>query len=209
MSKTNIKIAIKSSHRYADRRQAQRDTWLQELDEDFFFVVGDPEPSAPDMLYARGCSDAFADIAPKVLAACEYALSENVTNLCILDDDTYLRPERLLNSGFEKFDAIGFVRTQLGWPYLQGSCFCLSSLAMQAVIKHADLMVNGVPDDVALGHCLYAEGISFTHEHRFVVGDPTPSRVPHANNDVISCHKCLPPSMRRVHHEWLLSQSNS
>ena len=211
VSKTNIKIAIKSSHRYADRRQAQYDTWLQELDEDFFFVVGDPKPSGSDMLYARGCSDEFANIAPKVLLACQYALSESVTHLLVLDDDTYLRPERALASGFEAFDAVGFVRNNGPCPYLQGSCFWLSQRAMEAVVEHSDFMVNGVPDDVAVGRCLTAEGIHLVHEHRFSIGEPyvREDREPRCSNNIIACHKCLPPTMRRVHSDWLLSQKES
>ncbi len=213
MSKTNIKIAIKSAHKFADRRQAQLDTWLKDYNGDFFFLVGKPCEPARGMekqyLDTLWCSvsDEFANIAPKVLLACQYALSENVTHLLVLDDDTYLRPERALASGFEQFDYVGFVRTpHNGLPYMQGSCFWLSARSMQAVVKHADLMVNGVPDDIAVGRCLYAEKIPFVHEHRFAVSDPAPTSMPHAKNDVISCHKCLPDAMRHVHEFWKLSQ---
>jgi Galactosyltransferase len=208
-----IKIAIKSCHKHAARRQAQLDTWLKDYSGDFFFLVGKPcEPARGlekqylDTLWCS-VSDEFANIAPKVLLACQYALSENAPNLLVIDDDTYLRPERI-TADIERFDCVGFVRTQYDVPYMQGSCFLLSARAMQAVVKHADLMVNGVPDDIAVGRCLYAERIPFVHEHRFVVGDPLPSRLPHATNDVIACHKCLPDGMPRVHEQWLLSQKS-
>jgi hypothetical protein len=199
-------IAIKSCHRYSDRRQAQLDTWLQDIDCDFFFLIGNPTPGngGPVIMDSLACdvSDAFTDIAPKILFACMYALQENITNLCVVDDDTYLVPERLFKSGFEKFDYLGFVRSHQDVPYMQGSCYCLSERSMARIIKPVEpyWMAPGVPDDFAVGRCLYGE-VPYTHEHRFVVGDPYPGpdRWPSPKNDVISCHKANPKVMREIH----------
>lgn len=209
--KTNVKLAIKSCHRFPERRQAQRDTWLREFDEDFFFVVGGVALDEPDILHARGCSDEFANIAPKVLVAIRYALDENVTNLCIADDDTYIQPARLMNSGFEKFDYVGWVRTggysaTTNTPYIQGSCFWLSERSMHFIVAQADKMCNNVIDDGAVGACL-VDNVPFTHDWRYEPGPyPQLSRIPQAENTVISCHKCGPKVMREVHEKWLSSQ---
>ena len=193
-------LAIKSCQKYLDRQQACVDTWLKYVDEDFFFVVGGPQTANLDTLHVLGASDAFQDIAPKVWTACVAALNDNVTNLVITDDDTYLCWPRLLKSGFEKFDYLGFVRNYDTPPYMQGSCFCLSERAMDIILKNKRYMVNGVPDDVATGRCLYGQ-IPFTHEHRFAIGEPYPSRLrwPQASNDIIAAHKIRLPDMQQCH----------
>jgi len=193
-------VAIKSCHKYADRRAVQLATWIPQLDTDFFFIIGGPAPVGTDFLYCNALSDSFTDLAPKVLCAVEYALESNVTNLCVLDDDTYVVPPRLMKCGFHHFDYLGFVRNYGMTPYMQGSCYWLSERAMERILKHRDYMTTGVPDDVAVGRCLYGE-VPFTHEHRFAVGEPypEPDRWPHADNETVSCHKVSPQRMLCVH----------
>ena len=189
MNQHKYALAIKSCHKYAERRQAQLDTCLKQVDADFFFVVGDPAPKGKDFLYIRGASDEFQDIAPKVLGAVQYALDSSVTNLVISDDDTYFCWSRLMKSGFYKFDYLGFVRSYNPIPYQQGSFFCLSERAMERIMKNKRHMRNGIPDDVAVGNCLYGE-VPFTHEHRFSVGAPYPAprMWPAKVNDIIAAH---------------------
>jgi len=202
-----VAFAIKSCHKNADRRKAQMETWIPQLNEDFFFIIGNPTPSdgGPVVLDSLACnvSDSFSDIAPKVLFACEYALDSNITNLCVLDDDTYVVPSRMMKSGFEKFDYFGFVRNYDIIPYMQGSCYWLSERAMERMLMQKDLLVPGVPDDVAVGRTLRGR-VPFTHEHRFAIGEtePSPERRPLPTNDIISCHKCHPLFMRAVHEPW-------
>jgi hypothetical protein len=204
MSKQKVAVAIKSCHKHADRRAAQLATWLPELDADFFFLIGNPVPVGNDFLYCQ-TSDAFADIAPKVFLACKYALDENITNLCVCDDDTYIRPERLMQSYFWKGDYIGFMRTSgldynQGVPYAQGSAFWLSERSMEHIVQRPDIMVPGVIDDGAVGRCLI-DKVRFTHDWRYEPG-PYPERAPAPGNNVITTHKCLPAQMLAVHKAW-------
>src|ERR1700741_38971 len=113
-------VAIKSCHKHAERRKACLETWLNQLDwSDFFFLIGEPTKNIlPDSLMCS-VSDAFADIAPKIKCACEYALNENIDFMFVCDDDTYVRPERLLRSQFENHDYVGFMRTS-GLDYNAG-----------------------------------------------------------------------------------------
>jgi hypothetical protein len=197
-------LAIKSCHKHADRRQIQLDTWLKHVDTDFFFVIGNPTPGngGPVIMDSLACavSDDFKDIAPKVLAAVEYSLDCNVTNLVVADDDTYLCWPRMLASGFQKFDYIGFVRNYGDCPYMQGSCYSLSERAMERIMKNNLFMRNAIPDDVAVGNCLYGE-VPFTHEHRFSVGVPYPTSVwwPQKGNAQIVAHKMDAVNMRACH----------
>jgi hypothetical protein len=198
-------IAIKSCHKYAERRETQLATWLKDVDTDFFFLLGG-EPhlyTEKDLLFIRGASDAFANIAPKVLGAIEYALDEHITNLLVCDDDTYIHWPRMKASDFKKFDYLGFVRNYNETPYMQGSCFWLSERAMECIIKYKEQMRNGVPDDVAVGRCLYGE-VPFTHEHRFQVGNPylEPHQWARPENYVIACHKMNFMQMTACHSLW-------
>lgn len=205
----NLLTAIKSCHKYAARRQAVADTWLPELQTDFFFLLGLPRLVVTDSLSCN-VSDAFTDIAPKIQYACRYALEQNVDFMFVCDDDTYVRPDRLLKSGFEKHDYCGFLRTS-GFdatytqgqfvPYAQGSAYWLSARAMEIVASSKE-MQPGVIDDGAVGRALINK-VPFTHDHRY---DPGPNVtldcVPHSTNNLISCHKCPPETMRAVHRPW-------
>lgn len=149
-------------------------------------------------------SDDFKDIAPKVRIACRYALDTNVEHMLVCDDDTYARPERLIKSGFEKHDYVGFMRTSgldynRGVPYAQGSAFWLSARAMERIVT-STVMVPGIIDDGAVGQAL-VDKVPFVHDHRYWPG-PNAEIVPDKNNNVITTHKCLPDVMRRMHMPW-------
>ena len=79
----------------------------------------------------------------------------------------------------------------------------LNQRAMEMVVNHKKYMVNGVPDDGAVGRCLYGE-VPFTHEHRFSIGVPYPERVwwPQKGNNAIAAHKMNPQAMRECHTFW-------
>lgn len=203
MINLKVKVAIKSCHAHPDRRQAQRETWLPELDTDFFFVIGGAPTTEEDVLYCQ-VPDTFSSIAPKIWAACTYALEEGVTNLFVCDDDTYVRPDRLLASDFEKGDYIGFVRTD-GVPYMQGSAYWLSERAMEHVVLHKELMRPGVIDDGAVGQCL-VDRVQFVHDWCYQPGPNGLENPPLPQNNIITTHKCLPDTMRHVHAPWAVTQ---
>jgi hypothetical protein len=211
-----VAIAIKSCQRYSDRRAAVRSTWLQRIPKDWdaFFVIGDRNTAAKDIgsdVLACDVSDAFANIAPKVKCAVEYAIQERITNLLICDDDTYLVPERAAESGFEHIDYMGHMRTDCldynkGFPYAQGSCYWLGQIAMHHIACDKEHMTNGVIDDGAVGRVLDGK-VPFTHERRFYPGPDCLGNIPHANrNATISTHKCLPKQMLAVHDYYMKSR---
>lgn len=198
-------IAIKSCHKHAERRQAQLDTWLKYADTDFFYLIGNPTPGngGPVITDALACdvSDAFENIAPKILYACMYALSSNITNLFVCDDDTYAFYSRLMKSGFEKLDYVGHMRTDgidynQNIPYAQGSAYWLTARSMEHIVKRSDIMRGGIIDDGAVGQCLI-DKVPFTHDCRYHPG-PAPI-APDSRNNVITTHKCQPAMMRQVH----------
>lgn len=200
-----ISVAIKSCHRNHARRQAIRETWLTTLPTDFFFVLGSPRLVIPDTL-ACDVSDKFEDIAPKVLCACMSALDHNADYLFVCDDDTYVRPARLLASGYEKHDYCGWVRpygdrSTGGLPYIQGAAYWLSARAMEYVVSAGEkIMRPGIIDDGAVGMALYGK-VPFTHDSRYRPGPEyrDVAQFP----DWITAHKCTPDGMRVLHREVL------
>ncbi|MFI5260852.1 MAG: hypothetical protein ACHQU0_03595, partial [Candidatus Paceibacteria bacterium] len=198
-------IAIKSCLKYADRRKTQQDTWLKNVDTDFFFVIGgDVEPKESDVLFVSGIPDSFESIAPKVMSACTYALENNVTNLLVCDDDTYVHWPRMSESDFASYDYLGFVRNHQDVPYMQGSCYWLSERSMQSVAKPEPpywTAAQKVPDDFAVGRVLYGK-VPYTHEHHYQVGSPypEPTQWPRKDNNIIACHKMNFMQMHTCHN---------
>src|SRR5690349_1177070 len=95
-----ILIGICSCHRYAERRQAVRNTWLRSLPEDMkalFFVGRAPglECEEPGLVQLP-VSDEYGQLTVKVLAFYRYALEYfSFDYLFKCDDDTYVHVERL------------------------------------------------------------------------------------------------------------------
>ena len=201
-----IAIAIKSCHRYADRRYACEATWIPKLDCDWFFVLGrDSNGSVLDVPNALNCdvADEFGRMAPKVWCACKYALEENVQRLFICDDDTYVCVPRLNACGMSFQDYVGFVRPAgFDVPYIQGSGYWLSAKAMEHVVAAQSVMRPGVIDDGAVGLALDGK-VALVHDRRYEPG-PDPTRIT-KENALITTHKCLPGVMQQVHADWMKS----
>ena len=212
-------IAIKSTWRYADRRAACRETWCRDLlpGQDYKFIVGvhqdlKPYRSIIDGVVAAAkakqetdllkfpVSDKFDQIAPKVKHACLYAIQKGYHNLVIVDDDTYVRPERLARLCLVDEDIIGFLREDLVGYYPQGSCYVLGPCAIRYLAVSKEL--DGVgPDDVLVGKVLCKHLTTINHTNEINPG-PMWYKMPLKDNAVVSTHKCLPKIMRSVHKAW-------
>lgn len=198
-----LSIAIKSCHKFAERRKAQLDTWLKDVDCDFFFLIGDQKPSEQDVLWCDGASDAFQNIAPKVKTACLYALGENVTNLLVCDDDTFIRWAEMMTSGFHKFDYVGHLRTDdiaynLHVPYAQGAAYWLTDRSMEHIVRDVhNKMRNGIIDDGAVGQCLDGK-VPLNHDRRYWPGPYLPQPDIAAGSKLVSLHKCTPAEMHAI-----------
>jgi hypothetical protein len=165
-------------------------------------------------------SDDFPDIAPKVQAGCIYALENDHDCAVILDDDTYLRPDRLFWAlkSYEShyLDYVGFLRVSgieynSNMVYAQGSCFYLSFRAMEWVADSTEMRASRrqskpgelgdyVIDDGAVGKALYHK-VYPVHDDRY---SPGPIAVfPRPSNELISCHKAHTPEiMQQAHAVW-------
>jgi hypothetical protein len=197
---------IKSCAKHSARRAACRATWLQSPLYrnwwDYRFVTG-PGVNESNVLSFQEPDD-FKSIAPKLCRAFEFAIRNGYTNALVLDDDTYVRPERIDTSGWELVDYMGYLRIgKLAYnndvPYAQGSAYVISARGMGFAIR-SGLMVPNVIDDGALGRALI-DKVHFVHNNNFEVG-PNRDRLPLAGNNILTTHKCLPGVMEQVHAAW-------
>lgn len=216
-----VLIAIKSCWQNKERRDACRRTWINDLGEwaDYKFFVGRHKPlkyygDVCESLYGESdvhsfnVDDGFKNIAPKIKCIMGWALDHKYETVVVVDDDTYLRPERLENFVQDSLSAdyIGFER-QGSQHYMQGACYIVSEHAMWGLSKGRKL-VEGIADDVAVGVELdWVHEYTWQHSNRFWPG-AEPRRIT-VSNDLISTHKCAiahnrhNTSMDEIHQAWL------
>lgn len=221
-----VLVAIKTCWKYRQRREAQRLTWLPELANwatDHLYFAGNPPRGGPtqSIQAAMGgekyiypvvkCNDDFACIGPKVRAACWWMLSKSYDLLVILDDDTYVVPERLINlcrEHYDKhYDVTAFFRTE-PVHYPQGSAYILGKRAATILASSESLNERG-PDDVIVGEALLASGqlLHVHHTNQLHPGPNWRAVTPLRDNDIVTTHKCLPRDMILAHYEWLHSNA--
>jgi hypothetical protein len=202
-----IFVLIKSCNKNRERRSAQRATWINLLPSDWtyaFFIGAGRTTDEPDVVSLE-VKDDKPNISVKVFRALEWVREEfNPSNVLVVDDDTFLHPQRLVDSGFQRFHCTGLLRqaheSNNHTPYPQGSAFWLSRKALDLVLSRPDIMLRehklwGVGDDLAIGQCLKGK-IPIMHDDRYTddVFKPT---FPSSKNTIISAHKCSPEDMLR------------
>lgn len=204
-------IAILSCAQHAERRQAIRQTWLRGLRKaDYRFFIGATAASkcwdSPHDEEYVNAPDDYQSLARKVEAAVMRASMWGYDFVFKCDDDTYVRTDQLLASGFETHDYSGFIEDRdchfraFNFPVYPhaagGPGYWLSRKAM-------DIVATGLPDaseDFAVGEVLSLAGISWFHDERYVHEDRK-DRDDILRSAFISLHKCDPAEMRRVHKQ--------
>jgi hypothetical protein len=107
-----VAIVVKSCQRdkYAGCHAAIRETYGKNLPEgvNLYFVMGGPKPDnlLPDELWFD-VDDGYWELLPKVKSASKYIVDNNYDYVYFCDTDSYLVVEKLLQSGFEKYDFSG------------------------------------------------------------------------------------------------------
>lgn len=203
---SRVLIAILSCHKYPERRQAQRDTWLANLrGADYRFFLGGSESNSwnSDEVYLN-CPDIYELLCLKTKAAMRWssAMAYEFTFKC--DDDSFTIPKRLLTSGFEQHAYSGF--TEAGWEPKEdfrycrgGSGYWTDRRSTQIVASH--MMERRHCEDVAVGHTLSRHGIVPVHDERYRhVENQGELESALADPLLISLHKCNPEQMRFAHH---------
>ena len=212
-----ILVAISSCSKYEANHQSMRDTWLKEavtLGMDYlFFVERSPEPHRPgrkihsDTVVTNGDEWAMTD---RLKFKIKYAYDHGYDFVFCCFPDTYVRPERLLLSGFEKFDYFGTVYCHPnGTPYCQGGAgYMLSRKAMEAAFTDPSDYLN---DDCWLGDVLGKTALARGHSEDFHQWWGSPEK----SNTSVTCHLSHTSNslgvvydasfMYREHQHWLES----
>lgn len=209
-----ILISICSCHAYSDRRGAVRDTWLKQLKgADYRFFVGRSEERnaalSPDVV-ELDCDDSYAGLSEKVRAIFRWSADRgyDFTHKC--DDDTYERPDRLLSSGFERYQYSGFVEDRdihlraFNFPVYShprgGSGYWVDGEAQR--ILAAEMLDKRHQEELAGAEVLAKRGIFPVHDERYCDENRSIMRAGIIEtNKFISLHKCNPEEMRRVHQQ--------
>lgn len=205
-----ILIAIHASHSQPEQMRAQRETWLQDLDgADYKFFLGQPEGYEPDAVYCdfpdgpkykdSKCIFRTRVLNQKTEALAHYALIHGYDYVFKCDDDTYIRPDLLLNSGFEQHDYSGFTEPHYAFGFGHyrwaqgGAGYWLSRRAMRIVDEHGLHLVPA--EDFAVGQLLARNGIQPFHDERY-----TPTAEP-KRADWITMHKVGTARKRELYGE--------
>jgi hypothetical protein len=229
--KPRLLIAVLACHHRAPHLNACRATWTPDTsgqcDYKFFFGTGAHNDPQPDEVVLE-CDDAYRGLACKVQETARWALANEYECMFKVDDDTYVRPERVMMSGFEKAD---FVGCRLGatdmyhmHAYARGGTgYFLSKRAME-VLAAAPKPNPDIPSEYAedswVGKTLMQAGIECTHDNRLRCAEMSgPGRSPRPNgftgwrrdcptqhNDFITVCEFLGAEMMPVHEEWVNSR---
>jgi hypothetical protein len=214
----NILIAILGCHNRPAFREAQRETWLKDLEgADYRYFIGQPAivPGELDAVYLD-CPDSYDKLPLKTRAMLQWAAAERYDWVFKCDDDTYVRPDLLLASNFATDNYSGFIDGRWGsfvqtttgcsqeiiYAYAQGGAgYWLSRRAVGIVAEH--MLVNEYCEDLAVGKTLAMHGISPVHDTRYQpqVG-PREIEYPDARANFITLHKVNPQQMRLLHKSY-------
>ncbi len=180
-----ILIGLLTAHHPSRKvyRDRARESFLRASPVDYRFVYGG-EPTGspePDSLYAD-CPDEKEWMVLKNQALFRYALDAGYDFCLRACDDTWVFPERLLESGLEQFDYAGQMPCKLNvqgtfkmwfqyFNYMHGGCgIWLSRKAMEILVEDewGGPVLKGWPEKVDVGFGLTAEYFQTDWDDRWI-----------------------------------------
>lgn len=221
----NLLIAISSCFDFEKNgnNQALRETWLPDVpcDYKFFFGTGQGAENTElpsDAILLAQVDDGYGDLSRKTQDSLRWAATEGYDYVFRCFPDTYCRPERLVNCGFEAHDYCGDFRGEHCGPdnYPSGGPgYFLSRMAYELLL---DAPIEGVhrvstyAEDLWVGQILNRHrdaGLKYFDDTRFI-NHGTRGPGPLRGNTIISTHlscpdRYYPDRMREKHSEWLAS----
>lgn len=184
-------------------RKACRDTWLSQLPpgvEYRFFVGADaPLPDEPDVLCLPGVADTYIGLPEKVMAAIGYANRHMEFDfLGKVDDDTYLRADRLLPLLVPGVHLLG--RSRGGRRCPGGAGYFMSREAAGKLVEHAGDIPPEGDEDALITKKLVALGYAITDCYQLKQGRS--EGMPEDGNDIISGHQLKSPELHYKCHKF-------
>jgi len=219
--KMKILIASESCHKYSERAEAHRKTWIKDVigaDTFFFLGRGSRFIHLPDEIYFDVADD-YDSLPLKAQVTCQWALNHSYDYVFLCDDDAYIRPERLFASGFEDFDYIGKKNEWKTSPgYASGGPGYWLSAKAATIIANASISdwkktepkESWFAADLWIGTVLGWAGIKQKNDERY--SNVLPCL---ASNDIISehvsCTRGKGDEHKKIflaHEDWLKSHEN-
>lgn len=211
-----ILVAIVTCAAYRHRADAQRETWVKDMasafpSADVRFFFGASGPRLRDDEVVLPVDDGYETLPLKVQRMFRWALDEGYDWVFKLDDDVYLRPERLATSvPSAPHEYCGRLRGASGKypaPYASGFSYWISAKAMSLVVRSA--WTGDKAEDRWIGNLLSRKNVFCYPDYRFVVVQAKKSASssqegPRSGNEIISaCEYEGAEEMRRAHEEFL------
>jgi hypothetical protein len=195
-----VLIGICSCVAYSDKRAACRETWLSKPADGvkawFFVGGGEPLPDEPDTVVLNS-PDTYNELPRKVLDFFRYALAhDDFEWLFKCDDDTYVVQERLAKLAALRPDFAGNAHFIQRHGYASGGAGYLLSRHFVELLANDTTLPDSGPEDIILTKRVLAAG---------AVAFPTAllewsrNPLPRPDNEMITCHWCLPQHHRAVH----------
>ena len=140
-------IAIASCNRDSKNgfNQAIRDTWLKDASVNYKFFLGSGSTDPREDEIILNCPDDYLSLPQKTLEILRWALKEGYDYIYKCDTDTFVMPEKLLESGFENYDYVGTFNGDLGIPNFVysslyswasgGSGYCVSKKSADIILR--------------------------------------------------------------------------
>lgn len=164
----NILIAVTCCHGHKKQAQLVRELWTDgaQFRVDCFFFYGRSTSMRLSDEVFLDCGDGYDDLTEKSKAIYAWALARGYDYVFDVDDDTYVRVERLLASDFANYDYVGRLSTISGIYASGGPGIWLSRRALEILVREP---VTDTVDDRWVGNTLAKNGIRLHHDVRYCV----------------------------------------
>ncbi len=209
-----ILIAIKGCERDQKNgtHQVMRNTWVQHVHgADLKFFVGHGTHGLLCDEVRLDCGDAYLDLPAKTRSILKWSLEHDYDYIFLADTDTFVMPNRLLASGFERFDLVGLFNGAIGVPYATeakywawisgGNGYWLSRRAAEAIAS-APVTDDWAEDRITgqvLGPYFKEQTMRAFSDSRYGFHfDSEPYRC------AITKHFCAQGYKRMLDHQWMM-----
>lgn len=199
-------IAILGCHSRPEYRHAQRETWIPKIPDqvDWRFFIGAPKADAMFDEVMLDVPDDYESLCLKTKAMMQWAFMHGYDWVYKCDDDTYVRPKLLLESGFDKHQYYGWTegRSRCSgsaaprFEWAQGGAgYWVKRSGVELLAKY--MIEKEHCEDISAGMTLAQFSITPVHDARYY----PECFAAHRENPApyITLHKCNPQQMREVH----------